>query len=40
VSILPLQINCKAENLKCEKYKYQGTTLTNMNQVEDKNIKE
>jgi hypothetical protein len=40
VSILPLQINCKAENFKCEKCKYQGTTLTNMNQFQDKNIKE
>jgi hypothetical protein len=30
-----------AENIKCEKYKYQGTTITNMNnQVQDKNIKE
>jgi len=35
-----MQINCQAENLKGKKYKYQGTTLTNMNQVQDKNIKE
>jgi len=36
MSILPLQINCNAEHFKCEKYEYQGTTLTDMNQVQDK----